>query len=123
MDVPRRTGADTRDELWQNGAKEQRRMANSAGSFIWYELMTPDPDAIAPFYATVIGWTIGKSSPDQSGGKDYRMIGRSDGGFAGGVLGLSDDMQQHGARPVWLGYLATPNVDSEVAAIVAEGGK
>jgi hypothetical protein len=23
-------------------------MANPAGSFIWYELMTPDPDSIAP---------------------------------------------------------------------------
>ena len=30
-------------------------MPNIAGSFIWYELMTPDPDAIAPFYAAVVG--------------------------------------------------------------------
>ena len=37
--------------------------------------------------------------------QDYRMIGRRDGGFAGGVLGLTDDMQQHGARPIWLGYI------------------
>ena len=32
------------------------------------------------------------------------MIGTSDGGFAGGVLPLTDEMQQHGARPTWLGY-------------------
>jgi predicted enzyme related to lactoylglutathione lyase len=38
-------------------------MANAAGSFIWYELMTPDPDAIAPFYSAVIGWTIGRPEP------------------------------------------------------------
>ena len=42
-------------------------MANPDGSFVWYELMTPDPDAIAPFYADVIGWTITKGDPKQSG--------------------------------------------------------
>jgi hypothetical protein len=39
---------------------------------------------------------------------DYRMIGRSDGKFAGGVLHLSADMQQHGAKPLWIPYLSTP---------------
>ena len=98
-------------------------MANPAGSFIWYELMTPDPTAIAPFYSAVIGWTIGGPEPQQSGGKDYRMIGRSDGKFAGGVLPLSADMQKNGARPLWLGYLSTSDVDGKLSAIVAEGGK
>jgi hypothetical protein len=98
-------------------------MANPAGSFIWYELMTPDPDAIAPFYRAVVGWTIGGAAPEPSGGMDYRMIGRSDGKFAGGVLRLSPDMQQHGARPLWLGYLSTPDVDGQLSAIVAAGGK
>ncbi|MGE3176950.1 MAG: VOC family protein [Vicinamibacterales bacterium] len=101
-------------------------MANPAGSFIWYELMTPDPDAVAPFYAAVVGWSIGKAEPDQSGGSggmDYRMIGRSDGRFAGGVLRLSADMLQHGVPPMWLGYLSTPDVDRTVAAIVSDGGR
>jgi uncharacterized protein len=98
-------------------------MANAAGSFIWYELMTPDPDAIAPFYAAVVGWTIGGRTAEQTSGMDYRMIGRADGKFAGGVLRLSADMLQHGARPLWLGYLSTPDVDRQLAAIVSEGGK
>lgn len=98
-------------------------MPNPAGSFIWYELMTPDPDAVAPFYAAVTGWTIGPADPAQASGMDYRMIGRADGKFAGGVLRLSADMQQHGARPLWLGYLYTPDVDALVAAIAADGGK
>jgi hypothetical protein len=50
---------------------------------------------------------------------DYRMIGRSDGKFAGGVLRLSVDMQQNGARPLWLGYLSTPDVDGQLSAIVS----
>jgi predicted enzyme related to lactoylglutathione lyase len=98
-------------------------MANPAGSFIWYELMTPDPDAIALFYAAVVGWTFGQAQPEQSGGMDYRMIGRADGKFAGGVLGLSRDMVRQGARPLWLGYLSTPDVDGQLTAIVADGGK
>ena len=40
------------------------------------------------------------------------MIGRSDGGFAGGVLPLTDEMQQHGARPTWLGYICVDDVDA-----------
>ena len=97
-------------------------MPTPAGSFIWYELLTPDPDAIAPFYAAVVGWTIGGPIPDQPGGMDYREIGRSDGKSAGGVMRLSADMRQHGARPLWLGYLSTPDVDGHVSAIVADGG-
>ena len=51
------------------------------------------------------------------------MIGRSDGGFAGGVLGLTDDMRQHGAKPIWLGYIGVDDVDATVAKIEAKGGK
>jgi predicted enzyme related to lactoylglutathione lyase len=96
-------------------------MANPAGSFIWYELMTPDPDGAKAFYDAVVGWTIAAESA--SPGQDYRMIGRSDGGNAGGVLGLTREMIDGGASPVWLGYLHTPDVDARVAAIEADGGK
>ena len=98
-------------------------MANPAGSFIWYELMTPDPDTATRFYAAVVGWTIAAAAPGTPpGGFDYRMIGRADGKQAGGVLLLSTDMVAHGARPLWIGYLHTPDVDGHLAAIVAEGG-
>ena len=29
--------------------------------FIWYELLTSDPDAAAAFYGAVIGWTASDS--------------------------------------------------------------
>src|ERR1700704_5910764 len=98
-------------------------MSNPFGSFIWYELMSSDADAAAKFYGSVIGWTIGARSDLSSSGKDYRMIVRSDGGFEGGVLGLSGDMVSHGARPTWLGYLHVSDVDATVRAITADGGK
>lgn len=98
-------------------------MANPVGSFIWYELMTPDPDASAAFYGAVVGWTIAAHSDPAAGDMDYRMIVRDDGGMAGGVLRLTPEMTAGGAHPAWLPYLYAPDVDATLAAIEAEGGK
>ena len=98
-------------------------MSNPVGSFIWYELMTTDADAAAKFYGSVVGWRIGGPGAARPDGKDYRMIGRSDGGFEGGVLALSPDMMAYGARPTWLGYLYVDDVDATTRAITADGGR
>src|SRR5438046_2561378 len=90
------------------------------GDFLWYELMTPDPDGAKAFYDAVVGWNIEAQSQFPNG---YRMIGRSDGKFAGGVLPLNDEMQQHGARPTWLGYILVDDVDATAAAVERSGGK
>ena len=93
-----------------------------ASNFIWYELMTSDPAGAAAFYGAVTGWTIAAQGESGAGGVDYRMIGRSDGGNAGGVLALNADMLAGGARPCWLGYLEVADVDASIAAIKADGG-
>jgi uncharacterized protein len=93
---------------------------NPHGDFIWYELITPDPVGAKAFYDAVVGWTI---EPEPSGEMDYRMIGRADGGSAGGVMRLTDDMTSHGARPTWLGYVNVDDVDATVASIESAGGK
>jgi len=95
-------------------------MANYHGDFIWYELMTPDPGGAKAFYDSVVGWDI---EPQSSGQMDYRKIRRSDGGFAGGVLRITDEMASHGARPTWLGYINVADVDSTTAAVEQDGGK
>src|SRR6478672_1326094 len=105
---------DVRDEVATATAVEPR------GDFIWYELMTPDPDGAKAFYDAVVGWNVEAQSSFPNG---YRMIGRSDGKSAGGVLPLNDEMQQHGARPTWLGYILVTDVDRSVAAIEQAGGK
>ena len=95
--------------------------SSDEGSFIWYELMTTDAAAAGKFYSAVVkGWTFGERLPTDV---EYRMIQRSDGGNAGGVLTLTDDMQAGGARPVWLGYLHVKDVDARVAAIKNAGGQ
>jgi predicted enzyme related to lactoylglutathione lyase len=97
---------------------EERPQAQ--GDFIWYELMSPDPEGSKAFYDAVVGWNFGEAAPEFNG---YRMINTADGGFAGGVLPLNDEMQKQGARPTWLGYVSVRDVDQAVAAIGQAGGK
>lgn len=99
---------------------QSRTGPNPAGDFIWYELMTPDPDGAKAFYDALVGWTI---EPRSSFPNGYRMIGRSDGKFAGGVLPLNEESLQHGARPSWLGYINVADVDRTVASIGQAGGQ
>jgi predicted enzyme related to lactoylglutathione lyase len=86
-----------------------------AGRPIWYELMAPDPAAVAPFYRAVLGWEIPTEGNPMPNGSEYREIKRADGGFAGGVLTLTPMMQQGGARSGWLIYFQVADVDASVA--------
>jgi predicted enzyme related to lactoylglutathione lyase len=95
-------------------------MPNPHGDFIWYELMTPDPDGAKTFYDAVVGWSIEQQSQFPNG---YRMIGRSDGGSAGGLLPLTEEMRSHGAHASWIGYINVDDVDAAVSSIESAGGK
>ena len=97
-------------------------MTNPVGSFIWYELATPDPKGASAFYQAVAGWHF-EPSPPSAGMPDYQMIVRTDGGVAGGVMPLTPAMRQDGMQPGWYGYLAVENVDAATRAIVADGGR
>lgn len=93
------------------------------GMPIWYELMTPDPDAVAEFYRTVGGWQIGAAGMAAgSGNNDYRAIQRADGGMLGGVLKLSQDMSDNGAKPGWIPYFHVADVDAAVTKLKDMGG-
>lgn len=95
-------------------------MTKLQGSWIWYELMTPDPDGARAFYEPVVGWSMTTSHGENA---DYGFITCADGGMVGGMLRLSADMAQHGARPCWLGYIGVDNVDASLEAIAAKGGR
>ncbi len=99
-------------------------MTNISGNPIWYELLTTDAEAATSFYGSVLGWKVAPKAADlPPDGRDYRMIGRDDGGQAGGVMQLSDAMCASGARATWLTYLYVKNVDAACAAITADGGR
>ena len=109
---------DVRDTAAPSTAQDNA--PDHTGAFIWYELMTTDADGAKAFYDKVVGWDIGQGEAAYQG---YRMINRKDGGFAGGVMPLTAEMQEHGARPTWLGYLYVPDVDQAVGKIETLGGK
>jgi predicted enzyme related to lactoylglutathione lyase len=94
-----------------------------AGRPIWYELMTPDPGAVAPFYRATLGWKIPGEGMTMPNGSDYRMIDRADGGNAGGVLKLTDAMRGGGASAGWLPYFHVADVRAAVKQAEAAGGK
>ncbi|MBD3729151.1 MAG: VOC family protein [Sphingomonadales bacterium] len=92
------------------------------GAFIWYELMTPDAAAAKQFYDAVVGWNLQQHGGASATGAQYYMIGRSDGGFAGGVLELTGEMIEQGASPAWLPYICIADVDGAAGELVAAGG-
>lgn len=94
-------------------------MATLQGSWVWYELMTPDPDGARAFYEKVVRWNFTAGTPQSNG---YGFLTAADGAMVGGVLRLTEDMTSHGARPCWLGYVAVEDVDASIASIEAAGG-
>jgi predicted enzyme related to lactoylglutathione lyase len=95
-------------------------MGTLQGSWIWYELMTPDPEGAKAFYQPIVGWTMNAGSPETN---DYGFITAPDGAMTGGVLRLTDDMAEHGGKPCWVGYVGVDDCDASAAAIQAAGGK
>ncbi|MGZ8311453.1 MAG: VOC family protein [Allosphingosinicella sp.] len=89
--------------------------------FFWYELMTPDQDAAVEFYNFVVGWTVTDQMTDGAGGR--YLILSTGGRGVGGVMGLNQEMQDHKARPSWLGYIHVDDTDAAVNAITGAGGK
>jgi predicted enzyme related to lactoylglutathione lyase len=103
---------DVREDVSTTGATGR----DAHGSFVWYELITPDPDAAKAFYESVVGWEV------EPGDKDYPHLKAGD-AYVGGFLKLSDEMRSHGARPTWLGYVAVDDLDSAIDLIGKSGGK
>lgn len=93
-------------------------MGDQHGDFIWYELLTTDPDAAQRFYSAVVGWDF---APSGMPGGDYRFFSYAGQGI-GGMLHITPEDCAKGARPCWLGYIGVNDVDATAASISAAGG-
>jgi predicted enzyme related to lactoylglutathione lyase len=91
--------------------------AGYRGYFLWHELMTTDPTAAARFYGDVIGWG---NAPFQGGAMPYTLFMNGD-APAAGMMPLPPDAVAGGARPHWLSYIGTPNVDATFTKAKALG--
>lgn len=88
------------------------------GSFAWHELMVPDPEAAASFYAAVIGWGRRDASTTA---QPYTILTAGD-RPAAGLLPLRPEDVAKGALPGWVGHVLVSDVDATLARAQALGG-
>ena len=93
-------------------------MSDRKPRFIWYELMTSDPDAAEAFYRAVVGWEMADAGQP---GMRYTILSAGGRGM-GGVMALPAEAARAGARPGWLGYVGVPDTDGAAKRIVEAGG-
>ncbi|MEA3003940.1 MAG: uncharacterized protein QOH81_2728 [Sphingomonadales bacterium] len=91
-----------------------------ADTFIWYELITPDPDAASAFYKAVTGWNAAEMPNATPDGSPYTILSAGERGV-GGILRLDDAMGEAGMKPIWIGYIGVADAD-EAARRIAEAG-
>jgi predicted enzyme related to lactoylglutathione lyase len=94
-------------------------MTNFHGSFIWYELMTIDPDAAQRFYSDVVGWKVAPFGDGE--GMDYRILSAPD-GDVGGIMKLPSGVEAGGMEPGWFGYIGVDDVDPAAEKLRQAGG-
>lgn len=90
------------------------------GRFLWYELLTDDPEAAVPFYASVMGWST--ESQEREGDAEPYVMWTSGGRPVAGVMRTFDEAREGGAPPHWLPYVGVRDVDEATARVVALGG-
>ena len=76
------------------------------GRFLWHELMTTDSKAAQAFYPKVTGW---KTQPWEQNADYILWVAKS--GPVGGVMELSEATRSSGAKPHWLPYVGTPDIE------------
>lgn len=92
-------------------------MADPHGKFVWYDLMTTQPDAAKSFYGQVAGWGTQKFDAF-----DYTMWVNGPTGPLGGVMPITDEHKANGVVPHWLAYVAVDDVDAAALKAASLGG-
>jgi predicted enzyme related to lactoylglutathione lyase len=93
-------------------------MTDPKPRFVWYELMTSDPDGAEAFYRAVVGWEMADAGQP---GMRYTILSAGEHGM-GGLMAIPAEAAKAGARPGWLGYLGVPDTDGAAKRIVEAGG-
>lgn len=94
-------------------------MSEHHGRFIWYELITPDPEAAKRFYSQVVGWTTEDMT---GGGMTYTVVSAGADGV-GGIMEIPAEAKAMGAPPHWSGYVAVDDCDAAAEKIGSLGGQ
>jgi predicted enzyme related to lactoylglutathione lyase len=101
--------------LWQPGEFPGAALVNEVGAWAWNDLQTTDPEAAAPFYEALFGWTT--AEVPGSGGI-YRSIAH-EGRMIGGIMRAQREI----AQPYWTVYFGVDDVDAALERVAAAGGR
>ncbi len=95
-----------------SGTESRRR-------FVWYELLTSQPESAKAFYTELIGWGTTEWGEGET---PYTMwtLGENP---VGGVMEFPEEVKAAGVPPHWLGYVGTPDIDATVAQAERLGAK
>jgi uncharacterized protein len=88
--------------------------------FVWYDLMTQDPQAAKAFYGELVGWKTTKFDGPQL--YEVWNVKDKDSGV-GGVMQLPEEARSKGSASRWIGYVFTPDVDASAQRAQRLGGK
>jgi predicted enzyme related to lactoylglutathione lyase len=89
------------------------------GRFVWYDLMTTDPQSATSFYTQLIGWG---TAPWEGGPEPYTMWTNRETPI-GGVMDLPEDAKSAGAPPHWLAYIGVPDTEATATKAKELGGQ
>lgn len=91
---------------------------SDAGRFVWYDLLTSEPEAARDFYREVVGWGL---EPFEGGATPYFMW-TADGTPMGGVGELPAELAAEGVPPHWMAHAGVDDLDEAVASVRKLGG-
>lgn len=92
------------------------------GHFVWFELMTRNPDGALDFYGKVAGWG---STPWNSGSTPYTILTRTaeDNTGVGGMMKMEEPDFPPELPSHFMGYISTDDADGTAERIKELGGK
>jgi predicted enzyme related to lactoylglutathione lyase len=93
-------------------------MPTSSKPFVWYELMTTDPEAAEGFYRAVVGWG---AQAWEGPGQSYTLMSAGEATVAG-LMPISTDVREAGGKPAWFGYIGVEDVDAATDSVTRAGG-
>jgi len=92
-------------------------MSSSHGKFVWYELLTTDHKAAEAFYHGVVGWRM----QDAGMPNPYTLLCAAETPI-GGLMELTREASEAGARPGWRGFIGSDDVDAFATRVTRAGG-
>jgi predicted enzyme related to lactoylglutathione lyase len=93
--------------LWEARAHIGASLVNTPGAMTWNDLVTPDPEAAAAFFGSLLGWT----TEEIPGAGGYRVI-RNGERTNGGMMRLDAERMGAGTPPHWMPYFGHEDVDA-----------